>query len=231
VSNCWRYIPGYEPGDVADVFFRFDFIVEADVTSAAESYASAFGVRRETAHLAFRRRADMLFLPLFHRLWLDAGLRRLADPETVGLLEMPYTRRADSGPFDANLNLERWQIVRRLRLTLLEHWPDLIRQARVEAEIELRRSVGLSARSADAIGHARQLDVTRFAQLRARAHTTDEKQASDERHLLAVERAAPPAPSLSGPQPPRVCPSVPSPPSGDKGGDARRSPTLFPHPW
>ena len=42
----WRFVPGYQAGDAADVFFRFDFVVEANVAAAAAAYAKSFAVSR-----------------------------------------------------------------------------------------------------------------------------------------------------------------------------------------
>jgi ATP-dependent helicase HepA len=185
----WRYIPGYRAADIADVFFRFDFVVEADVAAAVAEYVDAVRASREAAHAALTRRGDMLFPPLFQRVWLDAGLNPVVEAQTLRLLEVPYTRKSAGGAFDANLNPQRWQLVRRLRLPLLERWAELIHRARGEAEAELRRSAELSARSAEAVATARGLDATRFAHLRARAKSEDREQAAAEERLLSVEQA------------------------------------------
>lgn len=185
----WRYVPGYRATDIADVFFRFDFVVEADVAAAVAEYVDAVGAGREAAQAALTRRGDMLFPPMFQRVWLDAGLQPVLEEETLRLLEVPYTRRSGGGAFDANLNPQRWQLVRRLRLPLLEHWAELVYRARGEAEAELRRSAELGARSAEAVAVARGLDATRFAQLRARAKSEDTAQAAAEERLLSAEQA------------------------------------------
>ena len=180
----WRYVPGYQTADIADVFFRFDFAVEADVAAAVTRYVDAVGASREAARAALTRRGDMLFPPIFQRVWLDAGLKPVLEAQTLRLLEAPYTRKSAGGAFDANLNPQRWQLVRRLRLPLLEHWAELVHRARGEAEAELRRSAELSTRSAEAVSVARGLDATRFAQLRARAKSDDRAQAAAEEHSV-----------------------------------------------
>jgi ATP-dependent helicase HepA len=186
----WRFVPGYQAGDTADVFFRFDFVVEANVAAAAAAYAKTFAVSRQAADLAFRRRADMVFTPVFQRVWLDASLQPVADAKKMSLLEAPYRRRSSDGPFDANLNPHRWQQVRELRIPVVEQWAEIVRRARAEAEVELGRSADLAARSAGAISRARAIDATRFAQLRARARSAGEAEAAAETRLLEVEQTA-----------------------------------------
>ena len=185
----WRPPPGYRATDIADVFFRFDFVVEADVAAAVAEYVDAVGASREAARAALTRRGDMLFPPIFQRVWLDAGLQPILEEETLRLLEVPDTRKSAGGAFDANLNPHWWQLVRRLRLPLLEHWAKLVHRAGGEAEAELRRSAELNTRSAAAVAVARGLDATRFAQLRARARSDDRAQAAAEERLLSLEQA------------------------------------------
>jgi ATP-dependent helicase HepA len=187
----WRQRTDYQATNLADVFFRFDFVIEADIAEAASYYASEINGSTETAEAAFRRRGDMVLPPIFHRVWLDSELEVVTDRELVNLLEEPYQPKSvQRGRQDRNLNSDRWSFVNGLGLSVMDYWPDLVFQARDKAETVLRRMENIEERIRTALQSALILDEGRFAQLRTRIQHADVEYSASERRLLQIEMQA-----------------------------------------
>ena len=184
----WRFAPDHIGDPVADIYFRFDFVLEADISGAAKVL---FDHGRDTsaANAAIRRRGDMA-LPPFHRsLWLDRGLAPVTDEPLLARLTRPYSVELDrSGAVDLNLNARRWKRVIQLRLPELDFWSELSGKARVAAETALRADPDLTESLARAEQRALQVDLGRIGQLRARARA--DADAGDDSDLAFEERLA-----------------------------------------
>ena len=184
----WRFAPDHVGDPVADIYFRFDFVLEADVAEAAGTLCDH---RRDTAAAgaAIRRRGDMA-LPPFHRsLWLDRELGPVTDEALRARLMRPYSVEPDrSGAVDLNLNARRWQRVLQLHLPELGFWADLCGKARVVAQTALRADPHLIESLARAEQRALQADLGRIGQLRARARAGVDAQ--DHSDLAFEERLA-----------------------------------------
>ena len=167
-SAMWRYEPSYISESTADIFLRFDFIVEADAASALEVLRShGFS---NAAIAAIRRRADMALPPFFETVWLSQDLQAVEDPDRLQLLGRAYSPdgTADGGR-DVNLNAQRWRRLERLDLPLLESWSPLCLKARATAEDALRSRTGFSDTVTQAERRAGEVEHGRLGQLRARA--------------------------------------------------------------
>ena len=191
VVALWRHVPGYRGGGDADVFFRFDFLVETDVGPATV----AFGGDAAMTAAALSRRGDMMFPPSFRRIWLDGELQPVDDEGLVTLLDAPYRkapgRGRDDGRVDRNLNHRRWDAVRRLGLPVMADWQSLVMAARAKAEVELCRRAAVRERAEQAVARAREIDEGRFAQLEARIRVGDGASVeADLRHLETERRVA-----------------------------------------
>ena len=165
----WRYVPGYRADLLADLHFRFDFVVEADVAAAASELV-ARGVGGGASTAAARRRADMSLPPFFKTVWLNSELLPVDDPDRLEALERPYA--PDGGGAvarDLNLNAQRWRRLSRLDIPELENWPALCAEARKRAEAILHAREDLAERLARADRRAAEVEHGRLGQLRARA--------------------------------------------------------------
>lgn len=100
VFAMWRHRPDYEARDASgcDLWFRFDFLVEANLSDADDDVARAL-----------IRRAEQHFPPQFHTVWVDATREvTLAPPEHIA----ENYRKSGRGPGrDYNLNPSRWQFL------------------------------------------------------------------------------------------------------------------------
>ena len=118
----WREVPFVARGK-AELYFRFDFAVEANVVALETSLSTRSGV----AVTAFRRLADAAFPPIVLTLWLDENLSVPDESHRKKALAQPYQK-----PPDTNLNQKRWPLVE--RHFSLGNWTDLCRSARESAE-------------------------------------------------------------------------------------------------
>ena len=107
----WRHAPRHEMADDPSLFFRFDFIVEADVSPAVEALAGYDHITEE----AVRLRADGLFPPLMQTVWVDDEGRPVTHEATLEMLELPYDQEGTKRfGRDYNLNSERWEKIAKL---------------------------------------------------------------------------------------------------------------------
>jgi ATP-dependent helicase HepA len=194
----WRFAPDHVGDQVADIYFRFDFVLEADIAGAARVLCD-HGRDSSAGGAAIRRRGDMA-LPPFHRsLWLDRELASVTDAALLALLARPYSVEPDrNGAVDLNLNARRWQRVLQLNLPELGFWSDLCGKARLAAETALRADPDLIESLARAEQRALRVDLGRIGQLRARARAgaEDDSDLAFEERLAAVLRDGIRAPSV-----------------------------------
>ncbi len=171
-TAMWRFVPNHQSESLADIYFRFDFMVEADVAAAIEVLSRA-GRLTPAAKAALRRRGDMALAPTFHTLWLDAERAEVRDADLLATLSASYRPEAtDRGGRDFNLNPQRWKNLARFDLPALSDWPGLCRAARDAAEAELRRRPALTKGLDAAARAAAAADYGRLAQLHTRAQRT-----------------------------------------------------------
>jgi len=185
-TAMWRYVPTHRSETVAEVFFRFDFVVEADIDAALQVLHAA-GRWTPAAAAAVARRGDMALAPSFHTLWLDVELCEVVQADRLAMLAAPYRHEAvDGAGRDYNLNPLRWRNLARLELPALADWGELCRAARRNAEEGLRRRPVLTKDLDAAARVTAAADYGRLAQLRTRAVRTGEAAESTE---VTVETA------------------------------------------
>lgn len=176
----WRFVPNHIGDPLADFYFRFDFILEAD-TTAVMGVLSAHGRDTSAAQAAVRRRGDMALAPFYRSIWLDRELNPVQDMALLAHLGRPYNVKPDrSGAFDLNLNPKRWQHLLQLQLPEVSYWRELCVKARSVAEDVLRADPELIASLNRAEHRAARVDQGRLGQLRVRARTATTEGENDE---------------------------------------------------
>lgn len=171
----WRHIPEWR--EEPRLFFRFDFVVEAELTAAAR-VVQAVGGSLDALH----RRAQRDF-PIDHStIWLDADMEPVRSPDIRKLLELPYTNKKPrpDGSVDVNLRLERW--MRADALAPTSDWTALCLRARRAAESALRcdpafvdRCRRYTQRSLEAAARALDILRSRVARLSGAAQAAEER--------------------------------------------------------
>ncbi|MDM0115665.1 protein DpdE [Variovorax sp. J22R133] len=183
VAAIWRSHPRYRPiSGALDVFFRLDFVVEADLAPALELFPrdSSHDGRRNT----LRRRMDLALAPRHHSVWLDRSLQ----PVEQDFIDKWLDLRIAQGeyPRDVDIGATAWRRLREGQATdILRDWPDLVAKAggvardqvlqgalhrdHVEecvAQMKLRDEttlVRLESRLATLRGHEKELETGRVA--------------------------------------------------------------------
>jgi ATP-dependent helicase HepA len=131
----WRIVRGLKE---TRLFLRFDFVIEADMSSVREVVVNNFGLVE-----SLQRRVAASF-PIQHRtVWLDSELRELRQgTPLIERLERPY-RPAREGGFDTNLRPDRWPFVD--LIAPVGDWEGLCHRARQRAEERVRRDAEFKA--------------------------------------------------------------------------------------
>lgn len=136
----WRVSPTRKAAET-QLFFRFDFVVEASLLEANLLHAEF----PELTADVLRRRADACFPPINRTIWISEFLEPV-DEETVTQLEKPYVRSSFAtsphSASDTNINQDRWSRVR--AHYDLTQWPERCRMARTAAGEALIRTVDLA---------------------------------------------------------------------------------------
>ncbi|MDP3841295.1 MAG: protein DpdE [Oxalobacteraceae bacterium] len=178
VFAMWRHRPDFEAFDASgiDLWFRFDFLIEAGLPR-----------RNDDATRALHRRVEQHFPPQFHTVWVDMAGVVTMDPPAV--LAESY-RRDGVGSRDFNLNPSRWEFLETLdRVPWMVEWRGHCKQAiqrALEFVIEhhaVRQHIEHGLRS------LQRQHETRVVQIESRiARLAGEAQAA-ERHDLDNEAA------------------------------------------
>ena len=185
----WRQHSEYQSEELADLYFRFDFLIEANTQEAAQTYSDAVGGDKETAANAWMRRGDMIFPPTFQQIWLDAEMEPVLDASLISILQKPYFKGTpEDENRDQNLNSERWSKLVSIDLPVIDYWAETVDLARKKAETVLRQHVGLSEKIKQSLKLAKETDQARFAQLQTRISQAENSEIISETTLLTIER-------------------------------------------
>ncbi|NYT32076.1 protein DpdE [Rhizobium sp. WYCCWR 11128] len=196
----WRFAPDHSGDPVADIYFRFDFVLEADGTAAACVLAD-HGRDTGAARAAIRRRSDMALPPFYRSIWLDRELAPVKDEALLARLGHPYNVEPDrSGAVDLNLTARRWQRLLQMKLPELAYWGELCGKARAMAEEVLRVNSEVVTSLGESEQRAARVDRGRLGQLRARARAgateAESAEFAFEEQLAAAVRAGINAPRV-----------------------------------
>jgi ATP-dependent helicase HepA len=132
VSAMWRYWPAYVASDASghDLFFRFDFLVEAQ----AEGDTEADQISGDGYARALRRRLDGCFPPEFTTIWVGADGSTVENPPPQLTARYRGSRQLGPEGRDFNLNPIRWhRLALRDDLPWLLEWEATCRQAQALA--------------------------------------------------------------------------------------------------
>jgi ATP-dependent helicase HepA len=187
--SVWRLIDENQfesDGSVAEVYFRFDFVVEVDLD---EAFALLRRGKRDgaSAFAAVQRRGDMAFRPICCTLWLDRELNRVLDAHLIEELARPYHAEKD-----IDLSQAAREGLKRLDIPELGHWAEICARARDAALVALRADTDFADSIANAERRAMDVDHGRLGQLLARSRSSqdpyDENELAFETSLAAALR-------------------------------------------
>jgi ATP-dependent helicase HepA len=182
-TAMWRYLPGYQSHGPADLFFRFDYVIDADVKAGVEFLINS-GRDGRAAAAAVRRRGDMALAPFQRTIWLNRELQPVTEAPLLRKLDCAYRPQASlEGERDFNLNPKRWRNMMRLDVPEQSNWSGVCEAARVKSEAWLRTLPSFTTNIEDALIRAIEVDLGRLGQLRARAERTDRASDAADLHL------------------------------------------------
>lgn len=162
----WRYRPCVRVEGVAQVYFCFDIVAEANQLPLCQLLDDW----PEVSMAALRRRADMAFSPIVGRLWLDSELERVTASELLVILNEPYRGDPVRGTLapgrDINLSRDRWPKVNDLYDITV--WRGLCSAAREKAVVILREQSKMPDSIRDSLATARIHSTERIEQFESR---------------------------------------------------------------
>ena len=127
----WRKVADYKKhgtGNLYDLFFRFDFVVEANRRSG------------EFASSAVLRRIEDAFPPLFRTIWVDIDGQEVTSEGLRSDLAFPYNKETDT-----NLRKPEWEMVD--KLGMVADWSSVCQSAYTSAEAILQDDVQVAEKS------------------------------------------------------------------------------------
>jgi ATP-dependent helicase HepA len=144
----WRYVPKLVT--TPNIFFRFDFLIEADLGPARRMHNSLLHEMQ-----ALRRRADEAFPPAYRTVWITSDLEEVKNTKMLSVLNLPYSKfvRPEGGK-DTSLRLERWD--RAAAVVSLGDWQGMCGRARQVAERLLRQDPRFQRDCADLSARIRE---------------------------------------------------------------------------
>jgi ATP-dependent helicase HepA len=175
---CWREIADYdneyETGNSADLFYRFDFLVEANVVAQRERVAE-LGL----APGAVSRRAEDAFPPMFRTIWIDIDGVQVTDKFLVADLESPHDRSKDT-----NLRDTHWKTID--DMGIVANWARVCDAAFASALACLQEATELDERVTQALRRTDRRFKAARQQIETRIAVLDK--AEGEIEALRVER-------------------------------------------
>lgn len=170
-------------------YFRFDFLVEANL-SEAEAALERFQLRTDTARAAIKRRGDALFPPFVDRVWVDEnGVEPDAD-FIERFLDLPYDKHGQNPQYvDKNLDSMRLRELMQAAPDAFDNWSLRCARTRDTAKTKLLARASLDGSKRVALARAREEDAVRHAQLHTRIQSLTGREADMERDQLESEQA------------------------------------------
>jgi len=178
----WRESEAWAAAEQDDrLFFRFDFVVEADPEPAREALADT-GARPE----ALQHRLNGYFPPTFETVFVDRDGQPVTQDGLLKLLEAEPRRKQKGGP-DRNVKGDRLPILD--AFVDPDAWPERCQMARDAAAEALREHADLQSRCDDALQRVQQAADERQERIQARSDISTETEAEHHQRITDALRA------------------------------------------
>ena len=185
----WRQIRNDYFETEPKFYFRFDFLIEADL-SETETALAQYEIFTDTARAAIKRRADSLFPPFVDRIWIDENGVEPLDDFIEHFLDLPYDKLGINPRYiDKNLKSVRLRKLMVVEPDAFANWDLRCIRMRDSAKTNFLARVKLAEWKKVALDHAHTEDDLRQAQLRTRIQSLTGREGDAERVQLAIEKA------------------------------------------
>lgn len=155
----WRHVTGWE--NPIQLFYRFDFIIEADLSMAKKIIRK----HEHTTEQALHRLGDLFFPPMTHTVWLNEAYGQVTIPNTLEILNRGYNRE-----FDKNINFKVWDWLLTKNLHYWQNWSRRCFTARREAEQILKTNEEFNNKIEKCLQKAQEISQRNLSQLRSRCY-------------------------------------------------------------
>ncbi len=143
--------------------FRFDYVVEADLTLANEIFKQHNWNYLNGA--ALKRRMDAIFPPVVETIFLDLRMNVVDEPQLLDILQRPYSKKRRP-THDYNLSEDRLQVID--EFVSRDNWADLCLTSREKSAMLLRESPNFGDRCQQYATQAERKLGDRLEQLQLR---------------------------------------------------------------
>jgi ATP-dependent helicase HepA len=182
----WRQVPGeFQPSEIRTCF-RFDFMIETDLSEALKLLAQARNGSHESSRSSLARQGDTLFRPTVVQIWLDEEGDELAPEFVEKYLTPKYAKDGGDGYVDKNLDTYLTAF-RNWSPDTFENWGHRCGRMRETAMAIVTSKPELLEQQKDSLRRALAEDEVRYAQLRTRIQSLDGREATAEAEQLALE--------------------------------------------
>ena len=145
------------------VGFRFDYIVEADLTLGSQVFQQ-YGANYVN-QAALKRRMDAIFPPLVETIFLDTRMDVVDDQHLLSILQRPYSKKRKPTP-DYSLSKSRLQVID--EFVSRDAWENLCRISREQSATSLRNHPDFYDRCQNCASQAERQLGDRLEQLQLR---------------------------------------------------------------
>jgi ATP-dependent helicase HepA len=143
--------------------FRFDYVVEADLTLADEIFRQHNWNYLNGA--ALKRRMDAIFPPVVETIFLDLRMNVVDEPQLLNILQRPYSKKRRP-TYDYSLSKDKLQVID--EFVSRDNWADLCRTSREKSAMLLRESPNFGDRCQQYATQAERKLGDRLEQLQLR---------------------------------------------------------------
>ena len=184
----WRQFQNEPRYEVPRMYFRFDFLIEAELANANESVLKPAGKDTKLARAALARRADALFQPTVIKIWLDEDGREVDSDFAQQVLDPPYSKEGAGDIYiDTNLKSERLRLVMEAMPLTFANWGERCIRIRSTSQALVANRETLRGKKGVALKKAMVEDEVRRARLKTRIGSLTGVEAVAESNQLDFE--------------------------------------------
>lgn len=189
-AAMWRRILSPISKDIAGMYFRFDFLIEADIKEAVEFVVSLGITKPNSAKSSLLRRSDGLFPPTVLTIWINEDGDLAQNDMTSEYLDPRYDKHGINEAYkDTNLKSLRFRSLMQKMPNEFDNWKARCFRMREFALNHIKNNESLNNSIRTAIATAKVAGELRETQLMTRIQLLEGIEADSEKNQLVIESA------------------------------------------